>query len=38
MNREQAESILQRIFKHSKFHDEQWETGKNGEIDHLIPA
>lgn len=26
MNREQAESILQRIFKHSKFHDEQWET------------
>jgi len=26
MNRDQAESVLQRIFKHSKFHDEQWET------------
>ena len=26
MNREQAESVLQRIFKHSKFHNEQWET------------
>ncbi len=26
MNREQAESVLQRIFKHPKFHNEQWET------------
>ena len=26
MNREQAESVLKRIFKHSKFHNEQWET------------
>lgn len=26
MNREQAQSVLKRIFKHPKFHDEQWET------------
>lgn len=26
MNRNQAETVLQRIFKYSKFHDEQWET------------
>ena len=24
--RETGKSVLQRIFKHSKFHNEQWET------------